>query len=151
MSVQELKRENELYNMFEIDSNTKKKIKNLTNKYEQAGYRYFEKLFNILHKDILNESKNRYCNYIVKHTVLKNKLKELIKNKNNYEYKYYVMMVNDIIEQMKNNKKSHFGRSDGLFKRIGKAKFLLDEKYYDEKKIIKKLDKIKKYIREYYY
>lgn len=149
MATQELSREKELYHMFELDKITKKKIAKLE-EIENDNI-YFRDLFNILHEEILKESKNRYTEYIIKHTELKNKLKNLIEHKNDYQYKYYIIMLKDITEQMKNNKKLHYGICDTVFRKIGKAKFLIDEDYNYDKKVLKSLNKIRKYIASYYH
>jgi hypothetical protein len=149
MSYKELDFEKSLYEMFKIDKKTKKEIIKLNG--INNVFQYFNNLFNILHKDIINESKNRYSEYIIEHTELKDKLKELIKNKNNYTYKWYIDMFNDIYKKIEEHEKAHYGPCDLLFKRIGKAKFLLDEQCCDNEKLIIKLNKIKKYIERYYY
>ena len=153
MSVEELKREEELHIMFEFDDKTKKKIKKINNYYvnnDDAVVVYFVRIFNILHQDVINTSKDRYVKYFTKHIELKNDLKELLKNKNNYTYKEYMNMYNDIKKQIEDHKRTCYSRSDSLYKTIGEAKFLLDEKICEGKKFLKKLNKLKKYIIYYY-
>lgn len=129
--------------MFEIDKRTQKQLISLNYNNKDDTITYFEKVFNIIHKDIINESKNRYAEYIVKRKELRKKLKKLIKNKNNYQYKYYVIMLNDIEKEIDKHEREYYDIFDDKYKRLGKAKFLLDEQYYKNEKLIKKLDKLK--------
>lgn len=129
--------------MFKIDNQTQHQLIKLNHNNEDDVITYFEKLFNILHKDIINESKNRYAEYIVKHTELKNKLKKLIKNKNNYQYKYYTIMLNDIEEEIYKHEREYYDIFDDKYKILGKSKFLLDEQCYENEKLMKKLNKLK--------
>ena len=133
--------------MFKIDKQTQKQLINLYHNNKDDTITYFEKLFNIIHKDIINESKNRYAEYVVKHKELRSKLKELIKNKNNYQYKYYVIMLGDIENEIEKHEREYYDIFDHKYKNLGKAKFLLDERYYDNEKSIEKLDKLKNKLR----
>ena len=133
--------------MFKIDKQTQKQLINLYHNNKDDTITYFEKLFNIIHKDIINESKNRYAEYVVKHKELRSKLKELIKNKNNYQYKYYVIMLGDIENEIEKHEREYYDIFDHKYKNLGKAKFLLDERYYDNEKLIEKLDKLKNKLR----
>ena len=133
--------------MFKIDKQTQKQLINLYHNNKDDTITYFEKLFNIIHKDIINESKNRYAEYVVKHKELRSKLKELIKNKNNYKYDIYVIMLNDIENEIDKHKHEYYDIFDDKFRRLGKAKFLLDEQYYENEKLIEKLDKLKNKLR----
>lgn len=133
-----------LCDMFKIDDQTNKQLIDLNYNNKDDTITYFEKLFNIIHKDIINESKNRYAEYVVKRKELRKKLKKLIKNKNNYQYKYYVIMLGDIEKEIDKHEREYYDIFDHKFKNLGKAKFLLDERYYENEKLIKKLDKLKK-------
>jgi len=133
-----------LCDMFKIDDQTNKQLINLNYNNKDDTITYFEKLFNIIHKDIINESKNRYAEYVVKRKELRKKLKKLIKNKNNYQYKYYVIMLSDIEKEIDKHEREYYDIFDDKYRRLGKAKFLLDERYYDNEKLIKKLDKLRK-------
>ena len=150
--AEEIKREKELNDMFSIDKKTIKNIKKINSYYTDSDnpIEYFNKFFNLLHQDITNESKDRYSKYIVKHAELKNKLNEIFETKNSYPYKVYRYMFSDVLKQIEDNKQSYYGICDGLYKRIGKAKFLLDEDYCRGDELYKKLNKLKKYIIHYY-
>ena len=149
-TVEDLPRYKELYNMFKFDDTTVKKIKKLNYYYRRNDntIEYFNKLFEILHKDVLTESKNRYVEYIKKNCELKKNFKKLFKDKNEYKYDIYINLYNNIKKQMNINKKLYYGICDGLYRKIGKAKLLIDEKIYEED--FKKLDSIKQYIIDYY-
>lgn len=132
-----------LCDMFKIDNQTQKQLIDLNHNNKDDTIKYFEKLFNIIHKDIINESKNRYAEYVVKRKELRKKLKKLIKNKNNYQYKYYIIMLGDIEKEIDKHEHEYYDIFDHKYKNLGKAKFLLDEQYYEDEKLNKKLDKLK--------
>jgi hypothetical protein len=131
------------WSMLKSDKQTNKEISKFKYDRDINVIQYFEKLFNILHKDILKEAKDRYAKYIVKHTELRNKLNKLFKNKNNYEYRYYIIMYNDIEKEIKKNERKYYDVFEDGLKRLGKAKFLMDEKCCDEEQLMKKLNKLK--------
>lgn len=141
--AQEINSKKYICDMFRLDEHTQHQLIKLNYRNKDDVITYFEKLFNIIHKDIINESKNRYAEYIVKHTELKNKLKELVKNKNNYEYKYYAIMINDIEKEIKKHERECYDIFDDKYKVLGKAKFLMDEKYHSEEQLNKKLNKLR--------
>ena len=142
----------ELSDMFKIDDDTKKKIKRLNSLYrtdDDNVVEYFNNLFNIIHKDILIGSRNRYIEYIKKNIELKKSFKSLCKNKNLYKYDIYMNLYNNIKEQKEINKSLYYGRRDGLYKSLGKASLLMAGKT-DNEKILNRLNKSKQYIINYY-
>lgn len=131
------------WSMLKFDKQTNKEISKLRYDRDINVIQYFEKLFNVLHKDILKEAKDRYVKYIVKHTELRDKLINLFENRNNYEYKYYMIMYNDIKKEIEENERKYYDIFEDGLKRLGKAKFLMDERCCDEEQLMKKLNKLK--------
>lgn len=125
------------------DKYTRKEIRKLDYDNKINVIQYFEKLFNILHKDVLREAKDRYTKYVVKHTELRRKLIKLFENKNNYEYKYYNMMYDDIRKEIDKHEREYYTIFEDGLKRLGKAIFLMDERCCDEEQLIKKLKKLR--------
>ena len=136
----ELSNKYEILRPLNLDDYTKKKIKKLSNEYKNMCVyckEYFDKLFEIIHKDILNLSNELYYDYLNKTTEINNEIKKLYEHKNEYDFETYTTKLKKLISDKEMYKLKITDGYRNYFLHLGKSKFLIDNDIKNEEQLYK--------------
>ena len=130
----------EILSPLDLDDITKKKIKKLNNDYKNINIyckEYFDKLFEIIHKDILNLSEELYCEYLNKSKEIKDEIKKLYEHKNEYDVNTYIKNIKKLSLNKMTIKYKITETFRDFFFHLGKSKYLLNNDVKNEKQLYK--------------